>query len=172
MTAQPSVENPEEQFYRTRLILFKLWTCVLFALWEKNHIFHIYFIQVTVAYTCIKVFTTNILFYNWATSWENQCFAYAKKTQISFAVTAKLISAFVFATWIVQCLYFLNTKFQASSHLQWLYSLVCVRLGQNPYCWFSHVAAHISIHELLHEKTCLWDFKTKPACYVREEASN
>ena len=44
--------------------------------------------------------------YNWAASWENQRFAYAKtKTQISFAVTAKLIavtakliSAFVFAT--------------------------------------------------------------------------
>ena len=29
---------------------------------------------------------------------------------------AKLISAFVFATWIVQSLYFLNPKFQASSH--------------------------------------------------------
>ena len=41
-------------------------------------------------------------------------FAYAKtKTQISFAVTAKLISAFVFATRIVQSLYFLNPKFQA-----------------------------------------------------------
>ena len=39
-------------------------------------------------------------------------FAYAKtKTQISFAVTAKLISAFVFATQIVQSLYFLNTNF-------------------------------------------------------------
>ena len=36
---------------------------------------------------------------------------YAKtKTQISFAVTAKLISAFVFATRIVQSLYFLITK--------------------------------------------------------------
>ena len=36
-------------------------------------------------------------------------FAYVKtKTQISFAVTAKLISAFVFATRIVQSLYFLN----------------------------------------------------------------
>ena len=41
-----------------------------------------------------------------------------QKTQISFAVTAKLISAFVFATWKVQYLFFLNTKFQASSHLQ------------------------------------------------------
>ena len=59
--------------------------------------------------------------------------AYAKtKTQISFAVTAKLISAFVFATRIVQSLNFLNTTFQASSHLLWLYSLVCVRPGQKP----------------------------------------
>ena len=45
-------------------------------------------------------------------------FVYAKtKMQISFAVTVKLISAFVFATWLVQFLYFLNTKFQAVSHL-------------------------------------------------------
>ena len=45
-------------------------------------------------------------------------FAYAKiKTQISFAVTAKLISAFVFATQMVQSLCFLNPIFQASSHL-------------------------------------------------------
>ena len=46
-------------------------------------------------------------------------FAYAKtKTQISFAVTAKLISVFVFATRIVQSLYFLNLKFQVSSYIQ------------------------------------------------------
>ena len=48
------------------------------------------------------------------------------------AVTAKLISAFVFATRIVQSLYFLNPKFQASSHLLWLYSLVCVGPVRNP----------------------------------------
>ena len=42
------------------------------------------------------------------------------------AVTAKLISAFVFATRIVQFLFFINPKFQASSHLLWLHSLVCV----------------------------------------------
>ena len=35
--------------------------------------------------------------------------------QISFGVTAKLISAFVFATGIVQFLFYLNKKFQASS---------------------------------------------------------
>ena len=38
--------------------------------------------------------------------------------------------SFVFATRIVQSLYFLNLKFQASSHLLWLYSLVCVGTGQ------------------------------------------
>ena len=41
-------------------------------------------------------------------------------------VTAKLISAFVSAIKLVQFLYFLNTKFQAPSHLLWLHSLVCV----------------------------------------------
>ena len=50
---------------------------------------------------------------------------YAKtKAQISFAVIAKLISAFVFALRIVQFLYYLNPKFQASSHFVWLYSPV------------------------------------------------
>ena len=48
------------------------------------------------------------------------------------AVTAKLISAFVFATKIVQSLYFLNPKFQASSHLVRLYSPVCVGPGRKP----------------------------------------
>ena len=58
---------------------------------------------------------------------------YAKtKTQISCAVTAKLISAFVFTKLIVQSLYYLNPKFQASSHLLWLYSPVCVGPGQEP----------------------------------------
>ena len=47
-------------------------------------------------------------------------------------VTAKLISAFVFATRIVQSLYVLNPKFQASSHLLYLYSPVCVGPGRKP----------------------------------------
>ena len=78
-------------------------------------------------------------------------FAYAKtKTQISFAVTAisfavtaKLISAFVFASWIVQSLYYLNPKFQASRHLLWRYRLVCVGPGRKPECWFSHDTAQM-----------------------------
>ena len=44
----------------------------------------------------------------------------------------KLISASVFATLIVQTLFFLNAKFQASSHLLWLYSPVCVGPGREP----------------------------------------
>ena len=56
---------------------------------------------------------------------KKRLFAFVKtKTQISFAVTAKLISAFVFATGIVQLIYFLNLKFQASDCLQWLHSPV------------------------------------------------
>ena len=49
------------------------------------------------------------------------------------AVTAKLISAFVFAIQIVQSLYFLNQKFQVSSDLLLLlYSPVCVGPGLKP----------------------------------------
>ena len=70
-------------------------------------------------------------------------FAYAKtKTQITFAVTAKLICVFVFATQIVQSLYFLNPKFQASSYLLWLYSPVCVGPGQKPEDRFSQNEGH------------------------------
>ena len=54
------------------------------------------------------------------------------KTQISFAVIVKLISAFVLATRIVQFLFYLNPKCQASSHLLWLYSPVCVGPGRKP----------------------------------------
>ena len=72
-------------------------------------------------------------------------FAYAKtKTQISFTVTAKLISAFLFTTWIVKSLYFLSPKFQASSHLLWLYSPVCVSPGRKPEDRFSHNEAQIA----------------------------
>ena len=52
--------------------------------------------------------------------------------QISCAVTAQLISAFVFAIRKVQSLYYLNPKIQASSHLLWLYSPVCVGPGWKP----------------------------------------
>ena len=63
------------------------------------------------------------------------------KPQISFAVTAKLISAFVFATQM-QFLFFINPKFQASGLLLCLSSLVCVRPAWKQNCWFSHTQAH------------------------------
>ena len=57
------------------------------------------------------------------------------KTQITFAVTAKLISAFVFASRKVQSLFYSNPKIQASSHLLCSYSLVFVRPNQKSHCW-------------------------------------
>ena len=60
------------------------------------------------------------------------CTCAKTKTQISVAVTAKLISAFVFATRVVQSPYCLNTKLQGSSHVLWPYSLVCVGPGRKP----------------------------------------
>ena len=60
-------------------------------------------------------------------------FAHAKtKAQIRFAIIAKLISAFVLATRIVQFLFFLNTKFQAPIHLLKLQRPVYVRPGRKP----------------------------------------
>ena len=53
------------------------------------------------------------------------------KAQVSFAVTAKLISAFVFATRIVHFLFFIKPKFHASSFFLKLYMPVCVRPGRN-----------------------------------------
>ena len=58
-------------------------------------------------------------------------FAYAKtKALISCAVTAQLISAFVFAVLKVQTLFFLKNEISSSRHLLCLYSLVCVGLGR------------------------------------------
>ena len=107
--------------------------------------------------------------------------AYAKtKTQISFVVTAKLISVFVFATKIVQSLYFLNPKFQASSHLLWLYSPVCVGPGRKPrrlffsqrgsnsfyFQWICFLAISPcqirGLNEPRHEKTGLRGFRPGP----------
>ena len=80
---------------------------------------------------------------------------YAKtKAQISLAVTAKLISSVVFAAQLVQFLYFINSQFPASSHLQHLYSSVFVGPVQKPHCWFSHDAAHfnLTINYFTHQK--------------------
>ena len=47
--------------------------------------------------------------------------------------------AFVFATRIVQFLFYLNPKFRASVTR----SSVCVGPVRKPHCWFSHEVAHI-----------------------------
>ena len=55
-----------------------------------------------------------------------------RKPAFCICETKTQISAFVFATRIVQSLYFLNTKFQVPNNLLWLYSPVCVGSGQKP----------------------------------------
>ena len=57
----------------------------------------------------------------------------------------QLISAFVFATRIVQFLFYLNLKFQVCSSFLSLYRPVCVGYVRKPHCWFSHEAAHIKV---------------------------
>ena len=51
----------------------------------------------------------------------------------------------VFAIWIVQSLFYLKPKFQASSHVQWLYSPVCVGPGRKPEDRFSQNEAHFTM---------------------------
>ena len=66
--------------------------------------------------------------------------------QISCAVTAQLISAFVFATRIVKFLFHLYQKFQASSFILGLYSLVCVRPVRKPKLLvFSHEGSTVNL---------------------------
>ena len=58
--------------------------------------------------------------------------------QISCAVTAQMISAFDFASWIVQSFFVLNQNFQASSYLgQFVSDLV-----ENKKDQFSPITAH------------------------------
>ena len=64
--------------------------------------------------------------FKWAASWENLLFFKCEnKDEDRFC-------AFVFAPGMLQSLYFLNPKFQASSHLLWLYSPLCVGPGRKP----------------------------------------
>ena len=66
----------------------------------------------------------------------------------------KLRSAFVFATWIVWSLFYLNPKFQFSSHLLWLYCPVCGGPGRKPEDWFSRIMAHTIWSSLLSFSMC------------------
>ena len=65
--------------------------------------------------------------------------------QISFAVTAKLISAFVFATRIVQSLYFLNMKFEHLAFLCDSTAWFVSDLVGNPEDRFSHNEAQVDV---------------------------
>ena len=66
-----------------------------------------------------------------------------RRSASQLPVTAKLISAFVFATRIVQFIFYLNPKFQASTSFLCLYRSVCVGPVRKPHCWFSHEVAQL-----------------------------
>ena len=77
-----------------------------------------------------------------AASWENRIFAYVKtKAQISFAVTAKLISALVFTTRIVQFLYFQNFKLLAFSETA--QAVLCRTWSETPNTGFLAPRLHL-----------------------------
>ena len=74
-----------------------------------------------------------------------------KQRRRSASRLPKLISAFVFAKRIVQSL----LKFQASSHLLKLYSLVYVGPGRKSERWFPHNAAQLAaIYSNIDEDIC------------------
>ena len=121
----------------------------------------------------------------WAASWETRIFAYAKtKAQISFAVTAKLISAFVFATRIVQFLFYLNPKLQASSSFLSLYRPVCVgpgrkprrpvfsRRGSNSSSYETHLQLTQSLNTLWHNQTKAFSDRFSPLLLLSRKSSS
>ena len=119
-------------FQKQRLMLFQFLRgyrfsfCSLFRHWNfKNEILQSLYDNATQTYFFMHLFEPRR---------EKIGFLHMRKqkTQISFAVTAKLIIAFVFAIRIGQSLYYLHPKLQASSHLLWLYRPVCVGPGRKP----------------------------------------
>ena len=80
---------------------------------------------------CVEVsLKTYGVFYNLSRCMGKQSTNAKTKTQISCAVTAQLISAFVFATRIAQSFQSLSPKFQAYSYLLCMYRPVCVIPGR------------------------------------------
>ena len=105
-----------------------------------------------------------------AAAWVNHQFAYVKtKTQISCAVNAQLISAFVIATQIVQFLFYFYSKIQASSFLLRLYRPIFVGPGRNPKLLVSSCSGPYSVLDVQAINLCfcqlfilflnLWNFK-------------
>ena len=102
---------------------------------------------------------------------------YAKtKTQISFAVAAKLITAFVFAIWIVQCLLGSTTYMQIRNFKPLAISCGCTAplvsdLVGNPEDWFSHNEAQIVSFTCLVNLPIFWIFHIHTSLYTHTKFS-
>ena len=70
-------------------------------------------------------------------------------------------------TRIVQFLFYLNLKFQASSSFLCLYRSVCVGPVRKPHCWFSHEAAHLPVL-VSDDRMCTTYGLTAPGSVVKE----
>ena len=105
---------------------------------------------------------------------ENHMSRVMRKPTFCIVVTGKLISAFVFATCVVQYLYFLKPRFLTSNHLLWLCSPVCFGPGRRPwrpvflrmrliccdYWWYCHLkclsGVQLPTHFTSPENFCLF----------------
>ena len=92
---------------------------------------------------------------------EKICFLHMQKqrrrlaAQLSCAVTAQLISAFVSATYIEQFLYFFNPEFEASIHFMLSYSPVRIGPARKPENRFSRDVAQIKGSPTTKANTCM-----------------
>ena len=72
------------------------------------------------------------------------------------------------ATRIVQFLFYLNPKFQASSSFLFVYRPVCVGPGRNPNCWFSHAQAQLQYDNQWSKILTLLFGYWLHACFVKD----
>ena len=93
----------------------------------------------------LPIMGSPLLSQSYLKQFEPQC----EKTGYMYLLMRKPWRSSAFATWIVHFLYFLNSKYTASSHLLCMYSLVYFGPARKLHCWFSCVAAHLSYSSLI-----------------------
>ena len=89
------------QFFVIHCCLFTCHICILFSVSSLPNAFYFVVLVVKMPEMAHDWWNKIILFYSILLFYEKT------KVQISFAVAAKLIGNFVFATWIVQFFYFI-----------------------------------------------------------------
>ena len=103
------------------------------------------------------------------------CICDNKSIQIICTASVQLISAFVFASWLLQSLYFLHLKYQVPSDLLGLHSPVWSGLVRNPEDRLSRDEPHIKpfheIYEPCYENTGFCICENKDADQLRSNCA-